>query len=1398
MVRDLDRNHQNHTARVHDASTTMEEEEDDDDNDETKSVQWDVDVKTSVMDAIRSMVYVGASRMASLRSHVSANEHNHNLWLVFTDGVSTIAPGSFPSATTTAARTTTATDTTTCTEKKRSKPTTTPVPSSPCPCYVFTASSVNNRSNLERLSETTGGRFFDLAAAVSSGTGEDAATFFRSIFAGPRANHQQRENDRHQHQSDVCFLGAVSDDRHVRDVHPSEPRRLRSGERLVVTGILNPGVEETVVELRYGIQGTNGRVSSVVVRKIRVSRRSCGPGTVIPRAWAADEVRRLENESSDQLQLHHGEEYDKVKKARNEEVKAKKMVAIGRKFGLVTPGTSLLVLETLEQFLKHDVEPPRSSPHREEFARRRRQRDVRREHKIIEKLRVVVGWWQNRLRWWNKDFKRALETSPLGSQWTTTMPWNRARYDSRREGWFCSSESGGSQSFSSFSAARCSSEERLDAEVYAWRKGCWRPPGTHLAVAEADGGCAPSMARHQRATAEEKEEGNAIYPSIPQYISQAPWYDVDGKGGVCRRLPASRRRRNSETLPRPSSVEQKSPTMPAMRWSAGVPVPAFISRTENQTQDEGFGRMEYLSHTANKRKSPQVLLTASPARQVRSRLGAMRRVPRRMVPKRGKVRTSETQSSQSTTVSSMHMIHNPAFPMATTMTTMMSSQSTNLRSMPMLRTTAFPMTETMATSLRTTTTANQESSQTMRLQHELCSRSRRPTDAEVDGLLPHDGFSVVNPPTQSEKTEFQQKGINCRFFSKIGACRRGDTCRYQHDRPAASKVVLIPHVYRYVYIEHVHSAPGTLIANNDSDFKRGCKDLWVRLVACGAVDQWVVENVGHHLRGNVYAVFATEEAARACCSQLRGVWIGGTCLRPELSPVTNLREAMCQLHRQGKCSRGGYCGFLHIRSLSKMVQDYGEMTTTSRNHTPIPTKFPGRLVPGRGSGNSWIKPGNNRCPEVTTSKRVSRLASLLVPLVKSNNLGGALELFSACHAQNENDRRQPGYLGLYFEFASIVFEESSSASSTLYQHTTPQNSPENKTSSEPSSSSPQHECCHAGWHRLGMLVITSVLDMGHGEANLKRMVAYRLFVEAQSLLENAALPESNQPSVLHESARVMMSLALELFEEMLSLRPEEPHSHLDLANGMAAQTRLLLQGLRSSPQEDDGTNSGSGGGGRCNSSSRGRLKDQVVRGIGCALKHFSKVVTGTWDSRFSEIELTALTELNAFVEHMKAVDWMNDYLRRHGKHALLDLSRREAPEERLPSVLLKNLDCDVRVCLSWDVDMVDVDLDVFEPFPGEKCDYSHRDTRIGGHLSRDFTKGYGPEEYMLRHAVPGRFKFFAKHFASHRADLAGSTTLMAKLTTDFGRPGKERTVHHALRLGKHKEYVDVGFVTCTR
>jgi hypothetical protein len=117
--------------------------------------------------------------------------------------------------------------------------------------------------------------------------------------------------------------------------------------------------------------------------------------------------------------------------------------------------------------------------------------------------------------------------------------------------------------------------------------------------------------------------------------------------------------------------------------------------------------------------------------------------------------------------------------------------------------------------------------------------------------------------------------------------------------------------------------------------------------------------------------------------------------------------------------------------------------------------------------------------------------------------------------------------------------------------------------------------------------------------------------------------------------------------------------------------------------------------------------------------------------------------------------------------------------------LIKRLDADIRVVVSWDSDVADIDLWITEP-SGEKCFTGRSATTIGGQLWRDVEWGGGPEEYLLRKAMPGVYTIQV-HFASdYGPTLTGDVMVCVDLFTDYGRPKeKHRSVVVRLReVGK--------------
>ena len=88
------------------------------------------------------------------------------------------------------------------------------------------------------------------------------------------------------------------------------------------------------------------------------------------------------------------------------EVNRRSLIELGKRFRMVTPYTSLLVLENLSQHLRHGVppHPDRKKMHAEylsKISERQKQR------KQQDRLRVdeVIAAWNERKAWWNTEFK---------------------------------------------------------------------------------------------------------------------------------------------------------------------------------------------------------------------------------------------------------------------------------------------------------------------------------------------------------------------------------------------------------------------------------------------------------------------------------------------------------------------------------------------------------------------------------------------------------------------------------------------------------------------------------------------------------------------------------------------------------------------------------------------------------------------------------------------------------------------------------------------------------------------------------------------------------------------------------------------------------------------------------
>jgi hypothetical protein len=176
-----------------------------------------------------------------------------------------------------------------------------------------------------------------------------------------------------------------------------------------------------------------------------------------------------------------------------------------------------------------------------------------------------------------------------------------------------------------------------------------------------------------------------------------------------------------------------------------------------------------------------------------------------------------------------------------------------------------------------------------------------------------------------------------------------------------------------------------------------------------------------------------------------------------------------------------------------------------------------------------------------------------------------------------------------------------------------------------------------------------------------------------------------------------------------------------------------------------------------------------------ALAYFEIPLIGEWDPRFGDMK--DIVEL--------------DYLR------FLRSAKTSVPEyakARLDTLSQKigMTKADIVVTITWNTDNTDVDLHVTEP-SGEECFYSHRQTQSGGELTRDVTRGYGPEMYVLKRAPSGKYLVRAHYYASDRNRASARTKVYVTTFEDWGTP-KEKVTEKVVTLEYGKDTHDIATI----
>jgi Ca-activated chloride channel homolog len=214
----------------------------------------------------------------------------------------------------------------------------------PCRMYIISSGAKSNHY-LEHLAMQSGGAYFSLTAAKPE-------TIVRSV--GALLSRL------------LSVTGPGVEEIYTETISPADGR-LRLSGRLV-----SP---EADITLNYG---TGDTVTHSRSFELKQSTAVLSENTRL--LWARNKIGSL------QRTAHPDRET---------------IIGLSRQHGILSPYTSLLVLEDAEQYIEHRIEPPAS---KKEWVKEYRERTEELEEERAEHFDKVVKQWNKLVKWWKTDF----------------------------------------------------------------------------------------------------------------------------------------------------------------------------------------------------------------------------------------------------------------------------------------------------------------------------------------------------------------------------------------------------------------------------------------------------------------------------------------------------------------------------------------------------------------------------------------------------------------------------------------------------------------------------------------------------------------------------------------------------------------------------------------------------------------------------------------------------------------------------------------------------------------------------------------------------------------------------------------------------------------------------------
>ncbi|MGY0041241.1 hypothetical protein [Pedobacter sp. NJ-S-72] len=217
------------------------------------------------------------------------------------------------------------------------------------PVYTINSSLAADFSTLKYISTKTGGQFINL-----------------NVLSAENALQQISKDE-------MQFIG-IKNNPGIGELYPALPVHVNG--YLSVAGIASSGSENLVLQFGYGNE-------VILERKVNLNAASQSAGIIdVSKIWAQKKLSDMD--------VHYEQNKEKISE-------------LGKQFGLVTRNTSLLVLESVDDYIRYGIEPPDEL--RAEYNRGTKGRISEKEERKNGLMKEAIAMAAELKIWWNKVFK---------------------------------------------------------------------------------------------------------------------------------------------------------------------------------------------------------------------------------------------------------------------------------------------------------------------------------------------------------------------------------------------------------------------------------------------------------------------------------------------------------------------------------------------------------------------------------------------------------------------------------------------------------------------------------------------------------------------------------------------------------------------------------------------------------------------------------------------------------------------------------------------------------------------------------------------------------------------------------------------------------------------------------